>query len=331
MKRSIGILACLGFALVVASSTTALALPDAGSVLVFPLYDSSPGSGTVISITNTFTSRRSCGDSRLEGDVLLHFTYFNGTTCNEFDRFEFLTPGDNFTVIADEHNPEQDMGFLVVLALSPVGATPVRFNHLIGQAIVVQSQLDFAWSYNAVSFEAIAAGGADPCTRPNPDLDGDWSADFDGVEYEAIPREMAIPFFFEESERFGNRLYLMTTAYDYEAELLFLVYNNIEDQYSKTVRIPCFWSGALSDITGTAGQLGGDPEETGHNTQAGWVTIRGIRARTASGNIANDPETGQPIVPALLGVFMQFISNSDFESGDVLFGRGEPIDGLQLP
>jgi hypothetical protein len=324
-----------GFLLLAAAvlclAPSALALPEAGSVLIFPLYDSSPGAGTVISITNTQTGRSACPDGKLEGDVLAHFTYIDGESCSEFDRFEFLTPGDNFTVLADEHNPQGDKGFLVVLALSPSGALPVHFNHLTGQAIVVQSHLDLAWSYNAVTFQALAGDGSNPCDRTNPDLDHDWSADFDGVEYAAWPRQVSIPMFFEEGDRFGNRLYLMSTAIYYESEVSILFYNNSETQFSKTFRFGCWWEGALSDISAITTNLEGDPDETGHGTQAGWLKIRGTRARDGSGNIARDPETNDPITPAILGVFMQFIENSDFESGDVLFGSSETMNGLDLP
>jgi len=313
----------------------AAAIPEAGSVLFFPLYDSAPGSGTVIAVTNTFTSRRSCGDSRLEGDVRLHYIYFDGETCREFDRYEYLTPGDTLTVLADDHNPEGDRGYLIVLALSPSGGF-VNFNHLIGQAIIVQSGLDVAWSYNAFAALAVAGDPSDGCDRVDPDDeanggDGDFRADFDGVEYEMLTDEVAVPTFFEEGDRFGNQLALMSTAGDYRVETTVLLYNNVEDVFSRSFDFECWWDGSLSDITGAALDLGGDPDETGHGVQTGWLTIRGRRVRDGLGRVADAPETGSPIVPALVGVFMQRITGTDFASGDFLYARGEKIDGGDLP
>ena len=313
----------------------AMALPEAGSVLFFPFYDSAPGSGTVISVTNTFTSMRQCGDNRLEGDVRLHFIYFDGDECREFNRFEFLTPGDTLTILADEHNPEGVRGYLVVIAQSPTGGL-VNFNHLIGQAIVVQSGLDVSWSYNAVTVEALAGDPSNGCDRVDPDSgaeggDDDFRADFDGVEYEMLTAEVAVPSFFEEDDRFGNMLALMSTAGDYEIEIRCLFYNNVETVFSRSFRFDCWWAGPLSDISGVVRNLGGDPDETGHNTETGWLSIEGSRVRGSSGQIINDPETGNAIKPAIIGVFMQRIEGTDFASGDFLFGRGEKIDGLDQP
>lgn len=313
----------------------AQALPEAGSILFFPIYDSAPGNGTVIAVTNTFTSMRQCPDNRLEGDVRLHFIYFNGEDCNEFNRFEFLTPGDTLTILADEHNPEGDRGYLIVIAQSPTGGM-VNFNHIIGQAIVVQSGLDVSWSYNAVTVEALAGDPSDGCDRVDPDSgaeggDDDFRADFDGVEYEMLTAEVALPTFFEEDARFGNQLALMTTAGNYEIEVRCLFYNNVETVFSRSFRFDCWWVGSLSEISGVASNLGGDPNETGHNTETGWLSIAGSRVRNGAGQTVNDPETGQPITPALIGVFMQTVEGTDFASGDFLFGRGEKIDGLDLP
>jgi len=321
-------------AVVLLACSPALALPRAGSVLFFPLFDSAPGSGTVISVTNTFTGRRSCSDNRLEGDVRLHYIYFDGESCLEFDRFEFLTPGDTLTVLADDHNPEGERGYLVVIALSPTGGL-VNFNHLVGQAIVVQSGLDISWAYNAFTVEALGGDPSNPCDRVNPDSegaggDGDFRPDFDGIEYEMLTNEVAIPSFFQEDDRFDNQIALMSTAGNFEIETSFLFYNNIENVFSRTFRFDCWFAGPLSEVSAIVRDLEGDPDETGHGTQTGWASIRGRRARDGSGNTVIDPETGKAIRPAIIAVFVQRIRDTDFAAGDILFGRGEPIDGLEI-
>lgn len=324
----------LAAALIACTSTVHAETPMAGSVLIFPLYDSSPGSGSIICVTNTQTSMLRCsGSDDLEGDVRLHYTYFNGETCREFDRYEYLTPGDTLCVIADDHNPEGDRGFLVVTANAPEGGRLWNFNHLIGQAIVVQSDLNFSWSYTPLSFLAQGAAG-DLCDRDDPDDllgDGDGAPDFDGVEYEQFPRELAVPTFFEEGDRFGNQLTLMSTAGDrYENEIRYLIYNNVEDPYSRTQTFTCWWSGPLSEISASASNLRGDPEELGHNTQTGWVSVRGRTLRDQAGNPVLDG-SNDVVIPPILGVFMQLVKNTDYAMGDALYGRDGTIDGLELP
>lgn len=324
------VLLCLGLA--IGSSVAIAEAPAAGSVLVYPLYDSAPGSGTVVCVTNTEVDTRICADDFREGAVMVHFTYFDGATCREFDRYEFLTPGDTMCIIADEHNPEGDAGYLVVMALDPTTLSPLHFNHLVGQAIVVQSGLNFAWSYTPLSFLAQGTVGA-LCDRDDPDAagDGDGGADFDGVEYDMFPRELVIPTFFEEDATFGNQLTLMSSAGgDYSNEIRYLIYNNIEQPFSRSHAFTCWWSGELSEISGAAANLSGDPEEFGHGTETGWASIRGNFLKDQAGNMVRDAGNN-PVVPPILGVFMQLIRGTDYAMGDALYGRDGLTDGLELP
>ena len=308
--------------------------PSAGSVLIFPLFDSSPGSGTVICVTNTETDQSRCSDDTRGGDVSLHYVYYDGTTCREFDRYELLTPADTLCVLADEHNPEGEIGFLMVMALNPVTNEPYQFDHLVGQAIVVQSGLNFSWSYTPPSFRALATPGGTACSRVNPDStigDGDGAADFNGAEYEAFPRELVVPTFFEEDDNFGNQLTVMSTAGDrYVNEVRYLIYNNIEDPYSRTQSFTCWFSTSLGEISQSAANLNGDPDELGHNTETGWVSVRGRTLRDQAGNPVRD-DNDDVVVPPILGVFAQMIQGTDFAMGDSLYGRDGYTDGLELP
>ena len=121
---------------------------EPGSALVYPLFDSTHGAGTVLCVTNTNTSNRYCDDTDYrEGDIVIHYQYFDGDDCLEFDRYEFLTPGDTLCVLAAHHNPDHDRGFLFVAAVDPSTFQKVVFPYLIGSAIVVQSDLNFLWAY----------------------------------------------------------------------------------------------------------------------------------------------------------------------------------------
>jgi len=300
-----------------------------GSALIYPLYDSTAGAGTLICVTNTNTSRVYCpNNDHLAGDILLHFQYIAGDTCYEFDRYELLTPGDTLCVIADKHNPEQGKGFLVVSAAAPTTGDKIKFDYLIGSAILVQSDLNFLWAYTPYVFRGVPQSSTPPpCLFNLSDLDGDDALDFDGAEYDAFPAELFLDSFFEETGNFTNQLTLLSTAgQDYINEMNFLFWNNIEEKFSRTFKFVCWWSGPLSEISTIAKGLGGDPEELGHPpVETGWLSIAGNRILDLAGNPV---EIGDG-VPPVLGVFAQFITSTNFAAGRALQYRGS-IDGLEI-
>ena len=329
MKRLITMIA--GVAAVAMMSAVASAQPkhlEPASVLVYPLYDSSAGAGTVVCVTNTNDEEEYCPDSDFKaGDVYVHYQYIDGITWQEFDRFELLTPGDTLCVIVDQHNPEGNTGFLVVSAADPEDRNnKIDFDYLIGSAIVVQSDLNFLWQYTPYAFTGLP-GDSEPanCDRNSTDDDSDDQLDFDGDEYDYFPREIFIDSFFEETGAFENSLTLMTTVGSrYEAEVDFLFWNNIEEKFSRSFRFICWHSSPLSDISRIVTELGGDANELGVNEiETGWASIRGKRVVDGSGNPVSD------IVPPILGVFNQSIVSSDFSAGKALHYRGT-TDGLEV-
>jgi hypothetical protein len=309
-------------------------VPSAGSVLIFPYVDSNPHRATVISVTNTLDDRSPCDGEFAAGDVLLHFFYFNGSTCLEFDRFELLTPGDTLTVVAWRHAPGFREGFLVVFALDPDEENLRNYDHLVGQALVIEADLDLGWSYNPAAFSAIA-GDPNPCSWTPVDVDGDGSADFDGVEYGEFPGELVVPTFFEQDgSMVTGRLAVMSTAGAYLVnDVTSLIYNNDEVKYSQVQEFTCWSAMTLEEISPVTGSLNGDPDETGFGMETGWLRIKGRRLFDQAGEIVVDPDTGGEVIPPILGVLMQRLGTdrANFASGDLLWGIGEPIDGLQLP
>ncbi len=322
---------------VFAITTAAVAQPNhlqPGSALIFPLYDSAPGAGTVICITNLNDDNVYCGNSDFRrGDIMVHYQYIDGATWREFDRFEFLTPGDTLCVLADLHNPEQDSGFLVVTAVDPSDMDKtVDFDHLIGSCIVVQSGFNFLWSYTPYSFRALPGDGApaDLCNLPSTDSDADGACDWDGDEYDLFPAELYVDSFFQENGNFTNQLTLLSMAgADYETEVGVLFWNNIEQKFSRTFRFTCWYSGALSDISAIVTNLGGDADEIGQGAvENGWASFTGRRILDGSGNpVQNDG--GGNAIPPMLGVFAQFIDSTDFAGGHALHYRGS-LDGLEF-
>lgn len=305
------------------------------SALIFPLYDATAGAGTILCVTNTNTQSTYCPDRNQKiGDVLLHYLYIDGDTWLEFDRYEFLTPGDTLCVIASEHNLDGGRGFLAVTAHDPNGESLLEFDHLVGSAIVVQSGLNFLWSYAA--YGMTTDGFATDCVSIDPDAianggDGDGVPDYDGVEYAAFPLTHIVDSFFEEGgdHDFMNQLVLMSTSgREYENEIDFLFFNNIEQKFSRNLQFTCWWSGSLSDISSIARNLGGDERELGHKTETGWVRIQGARVVDGAGNPVPRADL-TPTVPAMLGVFMQGVNGTNYAFGKTLHIEGE-LDGMEI-
>jgi len=305
------------------------------SVLIYPLFDSSGGTGTVVCVTNTNANRSYCPteDHRV-GDVLLHYLYIDGEDCGEFDRYEYLTPGDTLCVIASEHNPDSDRGYLVVTALDPDDEALLGFDHLVGSAIVVESDLNFLWSYRAVGMQT-GYVVEDCLDVRNPDAfpgDQDGVPDYDGVEYSKFPEKLILDSFFEEGgpHRFTSRLTLLATSGpSYENETQFTIWNNAETKYSRSFKFTCWWSGPLSDISAIVADLGGDEGEIGHQTENGWIEIAGSRILDLAGNPLKRADGVRNATPALLGVFMQGIESTPFAYGHGLHMVGA-LDGMEI-
>jgi len=283
-----------------------------GSVLVFPLVDSTDGNSTLISVTNMNTNQESCGDGYAGGDVVLIYRYVNGEGCGYSGIFEALAPGETRTVLAKKHFPEFTRGYLVVSALSPDSPHHlVNFNYLVGRAIVLGPNRETAWSYNACTFRAVYDGFGDDCDRVNPDLDSDGKIDFDKFEYEGMPEYIMAPSFMEEV-KFDSRLVLMSTVRSGPAAVNITIRNNQGETFSKSLTLYCWRSGTLSELLGpVAANLGGDSTELPFNIETGSFEIR----------------CSKPV----LAVLMQRSATGSFEFGDGLVWSVLREDGDQFP
>lgn len=326
------VLAVVGLATV---ASTALAQPRnhvPASALLFPLFDSDDGATTILTVTNTNTSTQECAEHRRAGDVLVHYQYVDGVAWQEFDRYEWLTPGDTLSVRSDTHNPEGDFGFLLVSALrepDPMSYVVSDFDYLVGSAIVVHASDETAFRYVPYSFQS-PAESPDECTIVPTDLDLDGALDFDGAEYVKFPREIIVDSFFQEGPRFGNDLVLVTTANrDFSSEVEFLLLNNQGDLFTGALRMNMFWSGSISDLTPVSAELQGDPLEfAGPSIETGWLLVRGRRIFDRSGNPVLD-EQGGFAIPPIIGLLTQRIEGTGMAMSHVLMQRGS-LDGLEL-
>lgn len=249
--------------LVLSFGTTASAQPVHGqpaSALFFPVFDSGTNSDTLLTVTNTNTLLLSCGNGFRQGDVNIHYVYFNSVDCNEFDRTESLTPGDTLTVLASEHNPEVEEGFLWVEAQDPETGEAITYDFLIGSCHVVKTTGgaagDFLWAYTPYGFTSLITSGAQTDCNSGAyftDDDGDNDADFGGpdAEYSAFPERVYLDNFFAEDGvaiDLDNKIYLMVASRGI-TDASILAWDNNENRFSIGTGFNCWFGDALQSIS----------------------------------------------------------------------------------
>lgn len=312
-------LPALGLA-ALALTATANAESRPGSLLLFPSFDSSPGSSTVLTVTNT-------NDDVVTGTVLVEFIYIEEKTCLEYNRTALLTANDTLTVLAAVHNPDQEQGYVYVFAKSPQTGAAISWDYLIGNMIDIDAFVLFDWSLNPVSFQGQTEVGTPT------DLDSDGIRDLDGVEYSQAPDEILIPRFIGQGFPFTSELILvnLTGGARFTTVIDFLVYNDNEQVFSAQHSFDCWEMVRLTDISnvfsrdfllstfqnplevqGAAGYL-----------ETGWMRIDGNIASSRAADIED---------PAVLAVLVeQIFAVTTFGSADLPFFNGEQDNGSLLP
>ncbi|MBI1850573.1 MAG: hypothetical protein HYR85_09545 [Planctomycetes bacterium] len=321
----------IGTLAIAAAATAQPVVGQTASALIFPLFDSTPNHGTIITVTNSNTSRISCRNGFRSGDVALLYTYFGFDTtrgfCREFNLEETLTPGDTLTVFADQHNPEMEVGWLWVEARDPESFDPITYNWLVGSAIIVDTGTDFLFAYKPYAFRShVGDTESDSCDHVSTDVNGNGRADFDGVEYDFWPSRIILDEFFQEggtNPQFENQLALASCDINFahRTSVSALLFNNRETRFSRSFDFECFFRAPLHDISGIVRNLGGDPNElvagNGRPIQQGWLDL-----------VASD---------AILGVFFQRIVGTGFAAGTQLDfdgqfgGPGDSREPCSLP
>ncbi len=262
------------------SDPTIHAVP--ASVMIYPLFDAQDDTATYISVTNTNSSRSSCNSPTLEGDVCLHYIYINkdpldaDDDCDEFDRFECLTPGDTLTVDVSAHNPERQQGWLWVEARDPQTFEPIDFDYLIGSAIIVEATTDFAWSYTPYAFKGkreTNCDGQSICGYYFTDCDHEGDADFNGNEYEYFPNDILLDQFFAEGHRnINSQITLMSVKQNGDTNVSAFIWNNDEVRFSRGFAFECFSRAPLTTISNivTDANLGGVINQN-EPFRTGWI------------------------------------------------------------
>lgn len=300
--------ALLATALLSTASFAGNGAPDAGSLLVFPCFDSTGPGFTAITITNTNNNFTPLGGNLYAGSVNVHFVYVNGDPlnnqfyCQEFDTNQTLTPNDTFTVRSDFHNTSFDRGYLYVYARSPVSQAAISWNYLIGSAIQFGPETFF--EMNPFVFRS-GRGLADGAATDFSPADG--VRNFDGAEYDRVVDVLHVPHFFGQATNAGANLGGGPTAPPADTQLVlinlsgaaqftvlvnFLVYNDNENQFSAQTLFRCWTKRRLIDINGVfssdfLASTSDAPTEAVGNLESGWYRINGGTGSSTADSLSN--------------------------------------------
>jgi hypothetical protein len=292
--------------------------PEAGSLLVYPCFDSNRGSDTLITVTNTNADFAQVGQV-FAGTVDVEFVYIERESCLEFNRTRRLTPNDTLTVVARIDNPNQREGYVYVFAKSPTTGAAISWNWLIGIA-QVDSAIGNAVDINPYVFKAVGAQGADT------DVNADGLRNLDGVEYEASPDRLLIPRFVGQGggDAANSVLVLinLTGAARFTAIVDFLIYNDNEEVFSAQYDFKCWEKVRLIDINGAFDNTflrdltNDNPLETlPTNVETGWFRVNGNLAYSNSDSVNN---------PAILGALFEAYQGV---TGELPFTVGTQTNG----
>jgi hypothetical protein len=237
-----------------------------------------------------------------------------------------LTPGDTFSFLTSAHNPNQQQGFMFCYAVHPTQGYPLRFDHLIGNALYVNGLLAIDYSTNAVSFRGGSVVGN------NLNADGDSNRDLDGVEYERLPDWILIPRFVGTTPALKSELILigLSGGASFTTTVNFAVFNDNEEPFSSQRQFQCWERVRLDTISGVfsdsflkstnhavneplGGAFGG--------RETGWFIVDGSHASSTNEQITD---------PAVYAVLIEKVGRSTGAS-DLPFGKGYQNNGDLWP
>lgn len=296
------------------AATGSAQVQEPGSLLLYPEFDNRSGIVSLLTVTNT-----------LMEEVEVEFVYIGKfgsqnerLDCGEFNRPATLTPGDTFTVVTNDHNPNMTQGYVYVFARSAVNV-PTLHNGLIGSTLIVSGLDAFEYSINPLAYEGLA----------DNDVNGNGLRDLDGVEYSANADEILIPRFFGQGGMIMSDLILigLTGGAQFNTTVDFLVYNDNEEVFSTEHSFRCWDKVSLMDISALFGNdflrnhTNDDAEEVFGAPQltAGWMRLRGAVANTTSATFAS---------PAIFAALVERIANRG--AADLPFGTGTNLKGELL-
>jgi hypothetical protein len=290
--------------------------PEAGSLLLYPCFDSNRGSDTYITVTNTKADFTQVGQL-FAGTVDVEFVYIQKEDCLEFNRTRRLTPNDTLTVVARLDNPNMREGYVYVFAKSPVTGQAISWNWLIGISQIDQS-VGTAVDVNPFVFQAIGAEGA------ATDANSDGERNLDGVEYEGSPDKILVPRFIGQGAGDATStlvLINLTGAARFNAIVDFLIYNDNEEVFSAQYEFRCWHKVRLAQINGAfdneflKSTNDNDLEKLGSDDETGWFRLDGRLAYSTADSVNN---------PAILSALFESYQGN---TGELPFVSGVQTNG----
>ncbi|MBL8861915.1 MAG: hypothetical protein JNK02_07870 [Planctomycetes bacterium] len=278
------------------------------SLLVFPEFDSRPLATTLITVTNTNRDFTPNG-LLFAGTVDVEYVYIgrygaNGQPlpCLETNFTRRLTPNDTLTVVAGAQNPNHQRGFLYVFAKSPTTGQAIVFNHLIGNALVVDAFTSVDYGYEAYAYLGVGPEGSPT------DRDGDGVRDLNDLEYSCTPDVLLFPRFFGQGANqppqeaaagggYESHLVLVNLSggKDFEAVVDYLLFNDNEEVFSAQSSFVCWNKRPLLEINSAfshafLASTNHDPNEIlgATSVETGWFKLDG-RIASSSAAVVQDP------------------------------------------
>lgn len=284
---------------------------DPGSLLVFPEYDTRPGSISLLTVTN------------VNGDapVGVRFAFVEADTCDVHERRALLSPGDTLTLYPTAQLPAPSRGFCFAYAVDVASGEPIDFDHLVGSEVLLEATSGSECRLNAFAFEGLPGAGL------ATDLDRDGVRDLDGAEYAPAPARLVIPQFFGQSDgppgAWSELILIPLTERSFQTTVDLLIYNDNEDLFTAEFSLACWARVPLASISGlfgnrflsnntnhAAGEILGLP-----GVETGWFQVWG--------NIASNPHADL-VAPAILAALVEVGSMS---SASLPFTIGENTNG----
>jgi hypothetical protein len=269
--------------------TASAGLPTPSSLLVYPCYDNTRATDTLVTVTNTNTDTTVGANNLPVGTVDVEFVYINGDNCLETNRTRRLTPGDTITVLTRLDNPNSQRGYLYVFA-KKAGVGAISFNYLIGTSLAFSANDSRDFELLPICFKGVPAAGA------ATDLDSDGRRDLNGLEYSQAPDELAFARFIGQGPAQSSLVLINLAGARFNAVIDFLIYNDNEEVFSAQYTIDCWDRVALSEINGVFNNeflftsTNHNPNEVFGlpGVETGWFSLDGNVANS-SADVVQDP------------------------------------------
>lgn len=216
-----------------------------GSVLFFNRYTSNPSNpqqgDTQINITNVSRTL----------DSSIHLFFVDGSTCSIADGFISLTPNQTASLLLSDLDPGIQ-GYLVAVAVGGGGGGPTQFNYLIGNEYIRETDGRTGF-LQAVSVAKLSAGDVEG-------VDGTAQLQFNNVDYECLPTEVALSSFNSQTQDATN-LAIYSPSNNLQignvetVNVFTLLYNDAEVSLSSSFSIRCYRYESLTSLFNRGGGI----------------------------------------------------------------------------